>query len=772
MVDVDLKDPASPAPPVDQTPLFDTQAPAEKADASKLSILGDSEVSQAQSGADAQATLQDLRRQVNLLKESAESRGQENTELKDRIASLESMIKKQEDIITLQNQQLAQLQDTLSADNTTATASPSEPVAEEPSSAQPENTFAETQVGQQRQPTMQESAVQPSLMASAATVLQEQGRNMLYAGAVLLLALFAWIAIRRQQSVRPMSATAPRGPAASAFEPARAPDEEAATPAADSVDQQADQAFDEDLQAMDTETAASFEAQEPEQNYPEDTADTETAAPHETAEPGKNYGDDILDEADVYISYGLYQQAEELLKDGLGKQPANQRYQLKLAEIYHGDKRSDEFVRQAEAIAENIDKNSAEWSGIVSMGAALVPGHALFADAASSDDAVRPAAPDDSSADEFDFDIEPDEPAENASESEGSATDSSVDDRQETSQFDFATDIEDIDAKEQVSDAAEQTSADSEQQLEEFSTVELDLSNLDMAKDQTQADVADDILADMPDSSGAESASDEEKDEDQIFLDIDQDALESELNTSISHDSPTEILVQPGAAENVDLDDAADIENAESQSQAGHADPLADEFEDDDSETAIFDSSLLDIDRDADQERDTGQEYTEEDTVSFEHGQVQENLAAELETSTFDSEDLDHDKIEEDALPTLQTEELSKPPGLDTIDDLDENLVASETGTLEDGVLTDDSDTEQFDVGSIDSSMADLGEFGDDADSATPPVDEDVDTKLDLAKAFVDMGDKDAAKETLTEVIEQGDVKQIQEAKELLDKLD
>lgn len=104
------------------------------------------------------------------------------------------------------------------------------------------------------------------------------------------------------------------------------------------------------------------------------------------------------------------------------------------------------------------------------------------------------------------------------------------------------------------------------------------------------------------------------------------------------------------------------------------------------------------------------------------------------------------------------------------LDDLNENLTASETGTFEKDMLSDDV-TEQFDVGNIDSTMTDLGEFADDYELENPSIIEEVGTKLDLARAFVDMGDEDAAKETLTEVMEQGDQTQIQQAKDLLDRL-
>ena len=48
---------------------------------------------------------------------------------------------------------------------------------------------------------------------------------------------------------------------------------------------------------------------------------------------------------------------------------------------------------------------------------------------------------------------------------------------------------------------------------------------------------------------------------------------------------------------------------------------------------------------------------------------------------------------------------------------------------------------------------------------------DDVANKLDLARAFADMGDGDSARDLLTEVIESGDDAQKAEAQSLLDQL-
>ena len=48
----------------------------------------------------------------------------------------------------------------------------------------------------------------------------------------------------------------------------------------------------------------------------------------------------------------------------------------------------------------------------------------------------------------------------------------------------------------------------------------------------------------------------------------------------------------------------------------------------------------------------------------------------------------------------------------------------------------------------------------------------EVGTKLDLARAYMDMGDPDGARSILNEVLEEGDQGQRQEARQLLDSLD
>ena len=67
----------------------------------------------------------------------------------------------------------------------------------------------------------------------------------------------------------------------------------------------------------------------------------------------------------------------------------------------------------------------------------------------------------------------------------------------------------------------------------------------------------------------------------------------------------------------------------------------------------------------------------------------------------------------------------------------------------------------QDSASNVDDELGDLGVFGDDA----------VATKLDLARAYMDMGDPDGARSMLEEVMGEGNASQQDEARKLLSSL-
>ena len=102
--------------------------------------------------------------------------------------------------------------------------------------------------------------------------------------------------------------------------------------------------------------------------------------------------------------------------------------------------------------------------------------------------------------------------------------------------------------------------------------------------------------------------------------------------------------------------------------------------------------------------------------------------------------------------------------GLDfDLPDLDLSASPDKAPALDSGLEAGDEPDSQFDFGGLD---LDLG----DADGGDLELDE-VDTKLDLARAYVEMGDKEGAREILTEVLAEGSDKQKSDAKGMLSSL-
>ncbi len=98
--------------------------------------------------------------------------------------------------------------------------------------------------------------------------------------------------------------------------------------------------------------------------------------------------DDILQEADVYIVYGLHDQAEVELKKAIEKQPDNLHYHAKLLENYQASNNVEAFDKQAEIFSKLADDNEGNkdklWQTIVEWGKALKSKNHLFANSSAT----------------------------------------------------------------------------------------------------------------------------------------------------------------------------------------------------------------------------------------------------------------------------------------------------------------------------------------------------------------------------------------------------
>ncbi|MCZ6798509.1 MAG: hypothetical protein O7D36_11255, partial [Gammaproteobacteria bacterium] len=100
----------------------------------------------------------------------------------------------------------------------------------------------------------------------------------------------------------------------------------------------------------------------------------ESAAEEAPAEaPAVEEQDDTLNEVDVYLAYGLYDNAEDLLIQSLEASPTRADYRSKLLDTYFATKNVSEFVKQAEALKGMGDAANRHWDRVQVMGYELAP---------------------------------------------------------------------------------------------------------------------------------------------------------------------------------------------------------------------------------------------------------------------------------------------------------------------------------------------------------------------------------------------------------------
>ena len=89
---------------------------------------------------------------------------------------------------------------------------------------------------------------------------------------------------------------------------------------------------------------------------------------------------DPLAEADFHMAYGLYDQAADLIRIAIQREPERRDLKLKLLEVFFVWGNKDQFVEMAHELAESRDRAPAgEWDKIVIMGRQLAPDDPLFA---------------------------------------------------------------------------------------------------------------------------------------------------------------------------------------------------------------------------------------------------------------------------------------------------------------------------------------------------------------------------------------------------------
>ncbi len=531
---------------------------------------------------------------------------------------------------------------------------------------------------------------------------------------------------------------------------------------------------------------------------------------------------DPIAEADVYLAYRRYEQAEALLVDAIAGDGERQELKLKLLEIYFTTKDNEAFEAQAEVLYAALNgADNGVWTQAVEMGNELCPDHPLFSGSAvvgtssatdfvgSSDDGLASSL--DNDALDFESLLEP-EPTP-VSESDND--------------FDLGVFSEDSEpALGVVSDEA----------LAEF---DLDL-DLDDRKPDSKTSSALDVDS-FADGFGSEISGEMSAENSLLNSDLDSSSSEFELD-SLEVDgsgvvdaapSDTDLMSEAVSTENLDLEQFDDALEKPSPSDGSKDESAFDsEFKADLDEELIGTS----LDTEVNSSFDLGLD----DLSPVVEGKVpgSEDLVDEISELGFDL-DLDHVEagLDEDALASLPINEVDELFTSDGIDqsigeefeiDLDfledefdgkldvKNAVAS-TGETDFGVepelgsldefpdldnvvsfggpdlpISDDvaftEDLSDFDldvdvaaqstevpfaaesVGEHSDSGANFADINEEY-SLFESADDVVGTKLDLAKAYIDMGDQDGARSILDEVVKEGSDMQKEEAAQLMQQM-
>ncbi|BAZ93946.1 TfP pilus assembly protein FimV [Thiohalobacter thiocyanaticus] len=351
--------------------------------------------------------VEQVRTELALAVEELEAQRQQNQDLNERLADLEQQIAQLHRLVQLSDDELARMQGSLAGeeavaadageespvpaqeqmtDETAAAAAPDELVAgTEPVEPAPADAAPEAQA-EPAPPALQEDIRQPAPAPAEEGLLSRFLTNPLWqagAGAVaLLLLILAWLGARKRRMATTefkesilaepgdkggagsASAATAVGAAAGGAEAAAAePQEEAPAPAA-SGGPQSDSSLFTDFSVSDMGTL---------QNEAE-------------ADP--------IAEADVYLAYGRYQQAEELIRGALDNDPDNADYRLKLLEVFHAARNQSAFDTEAEALLARLEnQEDPAWQRVVEMGRELNPGNSLYLAGGGAVEAPAPAEP-------------------------------------------------------------------------------------------------------------------------------------------------------------------------------------------------------------------------------------------------------------------------------------------------------------------------------------------------------------------------------------------
>jgi len=354
--------------------------------------------------ASGKASVDELRKQLTMSSEALQSRRKENQELKSRVAEMESILRKKNRMISMKSQQLAKLQESLSGKPAKTEGADIEATVKEQTEGKGVGTII--------RPT--DSVKDSNLTSTEATtkvddvakMAEEKAQAAILAAQDKVDAAKEKAKITAQQKLQQAAKTAEEKPEGimgsvmglmdspdalkygagggaalallggfwfmrrrNAYKDFDAEDYAEADFSGQTLDEGAENdLFDNDsVNELNTELAS------------DDLIDNSQAVVEDADEVAENAEDDLLQEADVYIVYGLYDQAESELKEAINQSPNNLAYRKKLLESYKASGDKSSFEKEAK-VFKGMDGAGKDqhWGDICEWGRALIPDSSLF----------------------------------------------------------------------------------------------------------------------------------------------------------------------------------------------------------------------------------------------------------------------------------------------------------------------------------------------------------------------------------------------------------
>lgn len=460
---------------------------------------------------------------------------------------------------------------------------------------------------------------------------------------------------------------------------------------------------------------------------------------------------DPIAEAEVYMAYGRDAQAEEILKEALAKEPGRHEITLKLLEIYAARKDVAAFeVHASELYASLGGKVTPEWEKAAQMGRTIDPDNPLYAELA-----VTP--------------FEPPTPApaqempSGGSEAPPPAASEEATPAASLAETDASLDFSPSSSSAQAAEAAPEPAAEPEAIEFEEGAPPASATDLDAP---LEFDVAPDLGAPPATTADAELEIPDLalEAEPAGSADAAQDAASADLDFTPADEPPAET-----SEPSLELDmDIADLDLTQLEEALGPApgEPAKDELDELDALAPEKEGAeaLPELSLDA-----------MDEAVSAAPASAQTSLVSEPAASTQPESEALPDLGFADldlSLPEEEAPKASIEPAMPELDlsgiDLD---LGSEPAPMEpaapESAAEGQADLPELETIEMVAPPA-LDETAAKEEAIDPELWEEVNTKLDLARAYLEMGDKEGAREILLEAQSEGDAQQRQEAARLL----